>query len=133
MEPALWVGELVTPASVTQPAFFRKHGFGVIIEVVDGFEQPYILYVGKVHKVPDKVYLGLVFDGVRRYGSRVEKIKEGDLLVNRKTKKPYIVLEVKRYSAKSMVQDHLEERKDLFLLLSHEGRQMWKIRHGSES
>lgn len=65
MEPALRVGELVTPASATQPAFFRKHGFGVIIEVVDGFEQPYILYVVKFTK-SEQVYK-FSFDGVRRY------------------------------------------------------------------
>lgn len=64
MEPALRVGELVTPASVTQPAFFRKHGFGVIIEV-RSVDQSYLLYVVKFTK-SGQVYR-FSFDGVRRY------------------------------------------------------------------
>ena len=59
--------------------------------------------------------------------SRIEKIKEGDLLVNRKTKKPYIVLEVKRYQRKVYGSGPSGSKRKRFSLLSHEGRQMWKI------
>ena len=59
--------------------------------------------------------------------SRVEKIKEADLLVNRKTKKPYIVLEVKRYQRKVYGSGPSGSKRKRFLLLSHEGRQMWKV------
>ncbi len=65
MEPALRIGDLVAPTSATQPAFFRKHGFGVIIEVNDRVEQPYVLYVVKFTK-SEQVYR-FSFDGVKRY------------------------------------------------------------------
>ena len=59
--------------------------------------------------------------------SSIDKIKECDLLVNRTTKKPYIVLEVKRYQRKVYGSGPSGSKRKRFLLLSHEGRQMWKM------
>ena len=59
--------------------------------------------------------------------SRVDKIKEGDLLVNRKTKKPYIVLEIKRRKKKSYGAGPSGSERKNFLLLATNGRQKWRL------
>jgi len=59
--------------------------------------------------------------------SRIDKIKQGDLLVNRTTKKPYIVLEVKKYQRKVYGSGPSGSTRKKFLLLSHQGRQTWKV------
>ena len=38
VEPALRVGDLVTPARAS-PAFRQKHGFGVITEIISGTQK----------------------------------------------------------------------------------------------
>jgi hypothetical protein len=53
--------------------------------------------------------------------SRIDKIKEGDLLVNRTTKKPYIVLEIKRYTRKAYGSSGPPRK--AFKLFSPEGKQ----------
>jgi len=65
MEPALRVGDLVTPASATSPAFKQKHGFGVIIEIDHKDSWDVIVYVVKFTK-SQRIYR-FSFDGVRRY------------------------------------------------------------------
>jgi len=59
--------------------------------------------------------------------SRIDKIKEGDLLINRTTKKPYIVLEINRYQRKVYGSGSSGSTRKKFLLLSHQGRQTWKV------
>ncbi len=55
--------------------------------------------------------------------SRIDKLKEGDLLVNRTTKKPYIVLEIKRYTRKAYGSGPSGPPRKAFKLLSPEGKQ----------
>ena len=38
--------------------------------------------------------------------AKIDKIKEGDLVVSRANKKPYIVLEIQKYHKRSTAQDH---------------------------
>ena len=59
--------------------------------------------------------------------NRTDNIKEGDLVVRRGNKKPYIVLEVKRYQRKVYGAGPSGNRRKKFLLLSPDGRQSWKI------
>jgi len=60
--------------------------------------------------------------------SRTDNIKEGDLVVRRGDKKPYIVLEVKRYQRTVYGAGGTSgNRRKKFLLLSPDGRQSWKI------
>ena len=59
--------------------------------------------------------------------SSIDKIKEGDLLVNRTTKKPYIVLEIKRYHRKVYGAGPSGSNRKKFLLLSPDGRQSWQV------
>jgi hypothetical protein len=60
--------------------------------------------------------------------AKIDKIKEGDLVVKRSNKKPHIVLEISRYQkrlygAGGTTTTHRKK----FLLLYPDGRQMWKI------
>jgi hypothetical protein len=59
--------------------------------------------------------------------SRVDNLKEGDLVVNRTTKKPYIVLEIKRYHRKVYGAGPSGSNRKKFLLLSPDGRQSWQV------
>ncbi len=59
--------------------------------------------------------------------SRIDNLKEGDLVVNRITKKPYIVLEIKRYHRKVYGAGPSRSNRKKFLLLSPDGRQCWQV------
>jgi len=59
--------------------------------------------------------------------SRIDNLKEGDLVVNRATKKPYIVLEIKRYHRKVYGAGPSGSNRKKFLLLSPDGRQSWQV------
>jgi hypothetical protein len=65
MEEDLRVGDLVTLTSATQPAWFRKHGFGVIIDTEYHSGYGSTIYIVKFTK-SEQVYR-FSFDGVRRY------------------------------------------------------------------
>jgi hypothetical protein len=55
------------------------------------------------------------------------KIKVGDLVLKKRTNKPFIVLEVKKYNRESYgARRRLQERKR-YLLFSHDGKQNWVI------
>lgn len=56
--------------------------------------------------------------------SRIDKIKEGDLVIRRGNKKPYIVLEIKRYKRKAYGSGPSGEHRKSFTLLSPEGKQL---------
>ena len=62
----LRVGDLVTPTHATQPAWVRKHGFGVIIDTEISSEYKTVIYVVKFTK-SEQVYK-FSFDGVKLYG-----------------------------------------------------------------
>ena len=60
--------------------------------------------------------------------AKIDKIKEGDLVVKRSNKKPHIVLEISRYQkrlygAGGTTTSHRKK----FLLLSPDGHQSWKV------
>ena len=57
--------------------------------------------------------------------AKIDKIKEGDLVVSRANKKAHIVLEIQKYH-KSVYGSSVPMRKK-FLLLFPDGRQRWKI------
>ena len=65
MEEDLRVGDLVTLTSATQPAWFRKHGFGVIIDTEYHSDYGSIIYIVKFTK-SEQVYR-FSYDGVKRY------------------------------------------------------------------
>ena len=66
MEPALRVGDLVTPVRVT-PAFREKHGFGVIMKIVTASVLPkHTTY--EVKFVKSLKTFRFSFDAVRHYG-----------------------------------------------------------------
>ena len=54
MDPALRVGDLVTPVRVT-PAFREKHGFGVIMKIVTASVSEVYNLRGKVRKVTENI------------------------------------------------------------------------------
>ena len=54
--------------------------------------------------------------------SRIHKLKEGDLLVRRADKKPYIVLEIKSYKRKVYGAGPSGENRKIFSLLSPAGK-----------
>ena len=58
---------------------------------------------------------------------RIDKIKEGDLVVRRGDKKPYIVLEITRYHRKVYGAGPSGSSRKKFLLLCPDGRQRWWI------
>jgi len=58
---------------------------------------------------------------------RIDKIKEGDLVVRRGDKKPYIVLEITRYHKKAYGAGPSGNNRKKFLLLCPDGRQKWWI------
>jgi len=59
--------------------------------------------------------------------SRIDKIKEGDLVVRRADKKPYIVLEISRYKKRLYGTRTSGSERKKFLLLFPNGRQKWEI------
>ena len=59
--------------------------------------------------------------------AKIDKIKEGDLIVHRGSKKPYIVLEIKRRRKKSYGAGPSGSDRKNFLLLATNGRQMWQV------
>jgi hypothetical protein len=65
MENDLRVGDLVTPATSENPAWFRKHGFGVIIDTEYHSDYGSIIYIVKFTK-SEQVYR-FSYDGVKRY------------------------------------------------------------------
>ena len=58
---------------------------------------------------------------------KIDKLKEGDLIVHRGSKKPYIVLEIKRYQKKAYGSGPSGLVRKRFLLLATNGRQMWQV------
>ena len=59
--------------------------------------------------------------------AKIDKLKEGDLVVHRGSKKPYIVLEIKRRRKKSYGAGPSGSNRKNFLLLATNGRQMWQV------
>lgn len=59
--------------------------------------------------------------------SRLNKLSKGDLVVSRRGKVPYIVLDVRKYHRKAYGAAHETKARMKFLLLSPQGRQVWKI------
>ena len=59
--------------------------------------------------------------------SRIDRVKVGDLVVRRGDKKPYIVLEIKRYHRKVYGAGPSGSNRKKFLLLSPDGRQSWQV------
>ena len=58
---------------------------------------------------------------------RIDNVKEGDLIVNRSNKKPYIVLEIKKHQRRVYGSGASSSERKKFLLLFPNGRQKWKI------
>lgn len=59
--------------------------------------------------------------------AKIDKIKVGDLVVHRGSKKPYIVLEIKRYQKKAYGSGPSGSMRKRFLLLFQDGRQRWRM------
>ena len=59
--------------------------------------------------------------------AKIDKLKEGDLIIHRGSKKPYIVLEIKRRKKKSYGAGPSGSYRKNFLLLATNGRQMWQV------
>ena len=59
--------------------------------------------------------------------AKIDKLKEGDLVVHRGSKRPYIVLEIKRYQKRVYGSGSPGSMRKKFLLLFPDGRQRWKI------
>lgn len=59
--------------------------------------------------------------------AKIDKLKEGDLVVHRGSKKPYIVLEIKKYHKRVYGSGSPGSIRKKFLLLYPNGRQMWQI------
>jgi hypothetical protein len=58
---------------------------------------------------------------------KIDKLKEGDLVVRRGNKKPYIVLAITKYERKVYGAGPSGSDRKNFLLLSTNGRQMWQV------
>mgnify|MGYP006226654903 FL=1 len=67
MEPALRVGDLVTPVRVT-PAFQERHGFGVITDIITENAKKRSITTYEVKFVKSLQTFRFGFDAVRRYG-----------------------------------------------------------------
>ena len=66
MEPALRVGDLVTPARVA-PTFREKHGFGVVTKILtESLNKKYTTY--EVKFVKSLKAFRFSYDALRRYG-----------------------------------------------------------------
>ena len=59
--------------------------------------------------------------------AKIDKLKEGDLVVHRGSKTPYIVLEIKKYHKRVYGSGSPGSIRKKFLLLYPNGRQMWQI------
>ena len=59
--------------------------------------------------------------------AKIDNLKEGDLVVHRGSKKPYIVLEIKKYHKRVYGSGSPGSIRKKFLLLYPNGRQMWQI------
>ena len=66
MEPALRVGDLVTPARAS-PAFREKHGFGVITEIISDSQKNQNVTTYEVKFVKSLKAFRFGFDAVVRY------------------------------------------------------------------
>jgi len=66
VEPALRVGDLVTPARAS-PAFRQKHGFGVITEIISGTQKSQNVITYEVKFVKSLRAFRFGFDAVVRY------------------------------------------------------------------
>ena len=59
--------------------------------------------------------------------AKIDKLKEGDLVVHRGSKKPYIVLEIQKYHKRVYGSGSPGSMRKKFLLLFPDGRQKWKV------
>ena len=59
--------------------------------------------------------------------SRIDKLKEGDLVVRRADKRPCIVLEIKRYHKKVYGAGREKSRRKKCLILFPDGKQKWVV------
>ena len=59
--------------------------------------------------------------------AKIDKIKEGDLVVSRANKKAYIVLQISKHHRVAYGSGAPASTRKKFLLLYPDGRQMWKI------
>ncbi len=66
VEPGLRVGDLVTPARAS-PAFRKKHGFGVITEIISGTQKSENVITYEVKFVKSLRAFRFGFDAVVRY------------------------------------------------------------------
>ena len=67
MEPALRVGDLVTPVSVT-PAFREKHGFGVVTDIITENAKKRSITTYEVKFVKSLKAFRFSYDALRHYG-----------------------------------------------------------------
>tara|TARA_R100000234_G_scaffold101204_1_gene70233 strand:- start:179 stop:421 length:243 start_codon:yes stop_codon:yes gene_type:complete len=58
---------------------------------------------------------------------KIDKLKEGDLVVHRDSKRPYIVLEISKHHRVAYGSGGPASSRKKFLLLFPDGRQRWKI------
>ena len=58
--------------------------------------------------------------------AKIDKIKEGDLIVHRGSKKPYIVLAITKYERKVYGAGPSGSNRKRFLLLCPDGKQKWR-------
>ena len=58
--------------------------------------------------------------------AKIDKIKEGDLIVHRTNKKPYIVLAITKYERKVYGAGPSGSNRKRFLLLCPDGKQKWR-------
>jgi hypothetical protein len=56
---------------------------------------------------------------------KIDKLKEGDLVVRRGNKKPYIVLAIRKYERKVYGAGPSGSNRKRFLLLCPDGKQKW--------
>jgi len=59
--------------------------------------------------------------------AKIDKLKEGDLVIHRGNKKPYIVLEIKKHQRRVYGSGTSGNERKKFLLLFPDGRQQWKV------
>ena len=58
--------------------------------------------------------------------AKIDKLKEGDLVVRRGNKKPYIVLAITKYERKVYGAGPSGSNRKRFLLLCPDGKQKWR-------
>ncbi len=105
-------------------AFQEKHGFGVITEILTT-NTPTGNVIYEVKFVKSLQAFRFSYDAVRRYG-KIDKIKEGDLIIQDKQKALHCVGD-QRYRKKVYGAGPSGSNRKNFLLLATNGRQMWQI------